>query len=266
MLIFALDDEPPMLRAAEKAVREAAPAAEVMTFSLPAAALKAVEEQKRLPDIAFIDIEMPHMNGLEFAVRLKTLSPGTRIVFVTGFTRYAYDAYKMRAHSYILKPLTAEAVREELEFLPKPPVPEPDKLYVRCFGHFEVYWQGQPLIFARKQAKELFAFLIDREGAACSAGDIAAALWEGDRDMKAARQRIRTILSGLRADLRNIGMENVLIRERRQLAVRRDMVDCDYWRMLAGDAAAINAFHGEYMTEYSWAELTAGRLYFHGMR
>ena len=70
------------------------------------------------------------------------------------------------------------------------------------------------------------------------------------------------ILHDLRATLREIGMEDVLIRERRQLAIRRDMVDCDYYRMLEGDMNAINSYGGSYMTEYSWAELTAGQLQF----
>ena len=50
------------------------------------------------------------------------------------------------------------------------------------------------------------------------------------------------------------------------MAVRRDRVDCDYWRMLEGDPGALNAYRGEYMMEYSWAELTAARLYFRDMR
>jgi two-component SAPR family response regulator len=87
-------------------------------------------------------------------------------------------------------------------------------------------------------------------------------LWEDDGDMKAAKSRIRLILHDLRATLREIGMEDILIRERRQLAVRRDLVDCDYYRMLEGDMEAVNAFDGTYMPEYSWAEPTTGRLYF----
>lgn len=132
---------------------------------------------------------------------------------------------------------------------------------MRCFGHFEVFWQGQPVIFQRKQSKELLAFLIDREGRACTAEEIAAALWEDD-DPQAAKARIRLILHDLRATLRSIGMEDILIRERRQLAVRRCLVDCDYYRMLEGDVEAINAYGGVYMAEYSWAELTTGRLQF----
>ena len=64
-------------------------------------------------------------------MRLKKLSPDTRIVFVTGYVQYAYDTYQIRAHSYILKPLEAEKVREELKFLTNPFVLVQDKLCVR---------------------------------------------------------------------------------------------------------------------------------------
>ena len=57
-------------------------------------------------------------------------------------------------------------------------------------------------------------------------------------------------------------MDDLLIREHRELAIRRDMVDCDYYRMLEGDMDALNSYRGEYMTEYSWAELTNANLYF----
>ena len=52
------------------------------------------------------------------------------------------------------------------------------KLQVRCFGWFDVFWHDEPLIFARTRTKELFANLIDREGAACSAREIVDILWE----------------------------------------------------------------------------------------
>ena len=80
--------------------------------------------------------------------------------------------------------------------------------------------------------------------------------------MQAAGTRIRKLISDLKATLAEIGMEDVLIRERRQVAVRRSLIDCDYYLMLEGDMAAVNACRGEYMPEYSWAELTAGRLSF----
>ena len=238
MMIVLLDDEPILLREGENAVRAAVPDAELRSFSLGADLLSAIEKEGLKPDVVFTDIEMPGISGLELAVRLKTLCPDARIVFVTGYSQYAVEAFRLRAHGYVMKPLTPERVREELDALPAPPQTPPDRLQI---------------------------LLVNNVGAACTAEEIAAALWEDEEDLTAAKGRIRLLLSDLRATLRAIGMEKVLIRERRQLAVRRELLDCDYYRLLDNDPEAVNAFHGEYMTQYSWAELTAGTLYFRQM-
>ena len=259
MMIFAIDDEPKALHA----IAAAEPGAVIRDFTDSEEALDALREKSLKPDVIFSDIEMPGMTGLAFAAEMKKMAPETNIVFVTGFPKYAADAFMLHVNGYIVKPVYADRVREELDFLKLPPAePTQDKLQVQCFGHFEVFWHGKPVIFQRKQSKELLAFLIDREGRACSAEEIATALWEDDVDMQTEKARIRLILHDLRVTLREIGMEDVLIRERRQLAIRKDMVDCDYYRMLNGDMKAVNAFGGIYMEEYSWAELTTARLLF----
>lgn len=263
MLIFAIDDEPKMLALLHDAIAEAEPDAGIMDFAGGEELLSAMSEGLR-PDVVFSDIELPEMNGLALAVEIKKQSPETKIIFVTGFPKYAADAFRLHANGYIVKPVSSSRVREELDHLrlPNTMPEEQEKLRVRCFGHFEVFWHGEPVVFQRKQSKELLAFLIDREGRACTSEEIAAALWENEGDMKAASSRIRRILHDLRATLREIGMEDLLIRQRRQLAVRRELLDCDYYRMLEGDMDAVNAFGGTYMMEYSWAELTTGRLQF----
>ena len=87
-------------------------------------------------------------------------------------------------------------------------------------------------------------------------------MWKTEGTEKAEHNRLRVLLSDLRSTLKKIGMEEALIREHRKLAVRSDMIDCDYYRMLEGDMDALNAYHGEYMKEYSWAEITNARLEF----
>ena len=263
MLILAIDDEPKALRLLHDAVAEARPEADILDFTDGKDALQAVKEQQLTPDVVFSDIELPEMSGLEFAVELKKLTPDTKIIFVTGFPKYAADAYRLHAGGYIVKPVYADRVREELDHLRLHYAePESGRLQVRCFGHFEVFLNGEPVIFRRKQSKELLAYLIDREGRACTAEEIAAALWENESNMEAAKHRLRNLLSDLRETLHQIGMEDILIRKRRQLAIRRDMLDCDYYRMLDGDMEALNSYRGAYMTEYSWAEPTLGWLQF----
>ena len=262
MLIFVIDDEKPLLHDAQIAIEAAAPEAELRLFDRGTAALTAITEEGLAPDIVFSDIEMPGVSGLELAVRLKTLSPETRIVFVTGYSQYAVDAFQLRVQGYVMKPLTPEQVRVELSLLPAPPAAQPEKLRVQCFGSFEVFWQGEPLKFGRRQTKELLAYLIDRRGALCTAEEIIAALWGDNGELRNDKHRIRNFVGDLKATLQSIGMDSALIRQGSRIAIRPKFFDCDYYRMLEGDMAAINTFRGEYMANYSWAELTAGKLYF----
>lgn len=123
-----------------------------------------------------------------------------------------------------------------------------------------MYWKGRPLQFARRQTKELLAYLIDRKGASCTMEEIAAAMWEDNTNQKNTQAQLRILISDLRHTLENIGMEDIVIRRRGQVAVMTDRLDCDYYHMLEGDMDAVNAYRGEYMVQYSWAELTAGQL------
>jgi two-component SAPR family response regulator len=262
MLIFVIDDEKPLLHDAQVAIETAAPGAELRLFDRGAEALAAIETEGVVPDIVFSDIEMPGISGLELAVKLKTVAPETRVVFVTGYSQYAVDAFQLRVQGYVMKPLTPEQVRVELSFLPAPPAQEPEKLRVQCFGSFEVFWHGEPLRFGRRQTKELLAFLIDRKGALCTAEEIIAALWGEEGELRNEKHRVRNFVSDLKATFKGIGMDDALIRQGSRVAIRPERFDCDYYRMLSGDMAAVNAFRGEYMSNYSWAELTAGKLYF----
>ena len=173
---------------------------------------------------------------------------------VPGYEQYAVEAYRRHVSGYVMKPVEADRVREELEALELPLQPaEPDKLRVRCFGYFDVFWHEEPLIFSRTQTKELFAYLIDREGAACTAGEIISALWEDSEATRNTKAYLRVLTQDLKNTLSSIGMADVLIREHGQWAVRTEKLDCDYFRMKKGEPEAINAYNGEYMIQFSWA-------------
>jgi len=263
MLIFAIDDEKAMLEDLHDAIVQAEPDAEVLDFTRASDALALISNGKERPDIVFSDIQLPGMDGLSLAVRIKKELPDVKLVFVTGYEQYAVEAYRRRVNGYLMKPVDAAMIREELDALGLPPKPDgPDKLRVRCFGYFDVFWHDEPLIFTRTQTRELFAYLIDREGAACTGGEIISALWEDSDAVKNPKAYLRVLTQDLRSTLASIGMEDVLIRAHGQWAVRTEMIDCDYYRMKKGDPGAINAYHNEYMKQYSWAEFTLAMLQF----
>lgn len=293
MIIYVLDDEPFALRGTIKTIQEVVSDAEIMGFGRAKDAIAQAEGAEVKPDVVFSDIEMPGISGLDFAVIFKKICPDAKIIFVTAYSQYALEAFRLHVHGYILKPITAERVKEELEHALRDTATEgterlprraaekntgesgknrkssedakntsAKKLRVQCFGYFEVFWKGEPLMFGRRQTRELLAYLIDRKGAACTSEQIAAALWEDEDNLKNLKARIRILISDLRQTLAGIGQEDLIIRRSGQIAIRRDGVDCDYYRMLEGDMDAVNSFHGEYMVQYSWAEMTAGLLAF----
>lgn len=67
-------------------------------------ALEAIETHQ--PEVAFLDIRMPGLTGLDVAAATAQTSPGTQVVFVTAYNQYAIDAFDRGAVDYLLKPLS----------------------------------------------------------------------------------------------------------------------------------------------------------------
>ena len=262
MLIYTIDDERIALEELSDAVRDALPDARIKKFKRAVEALREIREREDRPDVVFSDIRMPGTDGLELAVRIKTLSPDTKIIFVTGYSDYALKAFKVHASGYLMKPVLSEQIIEEIENLGYSQNQNDDKLCVQCFGNFEIFWNGKPLSFKRRQSKELFAYLIDREGATCTAEEVIAVLWEDESTLRNAKHNLRNLVSDLRTVFDEIGQTDILIRGSETIAVDRYMVDCDYYRMLDGDMSAVNAYRGEYMKQYIWAQMTEAKLHF----
>ena len=70
------------------------------------AALEAIAAHQ--PDVAFLDIRMPGLTGLEVAAAMAEASPKTQIVFVTAYNQYAIDAFEKGAVDYLQKPISRE--------------------------------------------------------------------------------------------------------------------------------------------------------------
>lgn len=196
---------------------------------------------------------MTDMNGITLAKQLKICKPTINIIFTTGYSTYQQAAFNMHASGYIEKPVTPAKVIFELNELRNPiEIVKNSKLLVKAFGNFEVYVDGIPLEFRYTKSKELFAYLIDRNGALCSNGEIMTSLWEDDNHV--------SYMKNSRADLMDVlkknNVDDVIVRQWGKIGVLPKMIDCDYYDWLNNEMSAINSYHGEYMNQYSWAELT----------
>lgn len=259
MRIIAVDDEEIALENLESAIREAEPFAEVAVFDTGAAALEYVSENKC--EAAFLDIEMNSMNGIALAKALKLKSPEINIIFSTGYIEYALEAIEMHASGYITKPITAEKVRNELDNL-RFRIPEAPRgrLFIQCFGNFEVFADGKPVSFKYSKAKELLAYIVDRHGAMCTNGEAISVLWENNDNLDGKAVYFKSVRRNLISTLKEFGCGDVIIRQRGSIAIDAKKVQCDYFDWLDGNAEGINAYKGEYMQQYSWGELRHGLL------
>lgn len=257
MNYIAVDDEPFALEDLEEAVAEAAPGCSLCCFTDPG---KALEQAKAAPvDAAFLDIELGSVNGLVLAKQLKDLRPDAHIIFVTSHEQYAVQAFRIHATGYLMKPVTAQAIRRELTFL-YGEAPARKTVRVQTFGGFEVFVDGRPLQFKRAKAKELLAYLIDRRGGSVTVRDICAVLWEEGARGSAQQSYLRTLVTDLRATLRSAGAEDILVKGWGRLSIDPERLDCDSYRFLLGDPKAVNSYRHDYLPGYSWAEFSISVL------
>lgn len=135
-----------------------------------------------------------------------------------------------------------------------------EALYVQTLGNFEVFYNGKPISFARAKSKELLAYLIDRRGAAVTTAEACAVLWEDKEYNFSLQRQFQTIVSDLVKSLKTHKCDGIIRRRRNCLAVEVTGLHCDFYKLMEGDAYFVNQYNGEYMSNYSWAEMTAGFL------
>lgn len=262
MKVICVDDEPMVLEETKKLLNQQLDVEEAVGFSAPDEALDWLRTNQ--PDAAFLDINMGRMNGLELARRIREQYHDCAIVFITGYSEYAVEAFALRADGYLLKPATAEEVRCELDHIksrqPLAPPRTTRRIRVQCFGNFEVFCDGAPLKFERRKTKELLAYLVDRQGTSVSMGELMGILWEDAPATRSLHSNLRNSIHDLASTFARVGADNALIRSRNTLALNCDAIDCDFYDFQRGIPYAVNLYRGEYMTQYSWAEITTSEL------
>ena len=254
MIAIAVDDEPLMLGALVKAISASPDITNVMQFSGCNETLDFIKDNTA--DVAFLDINMRGMGGLALAEKIIELCPECKIVFCTGYEEYAVSAFKLHASGYLMKPIAAEDVQIEIDNIKG--MRQGEKiLTVNCFGNFEVYVNGEKLTFKRSKTKEMFAFLVDRNGAGVTAAEICSVLWENG-DVQKNQNYIHQLFRDLRQALENVGADAVFLRNNYTYSIVPEKIDCDYFSY---QKTGNPKFRGEYMSQYSWAEETCGLLW-----
>jgi|LSQX01.3.fsa_nt_gb two-component SAPR family response regulator len=233
-------------------------------------------------DVAFLDIEMPEMKGLDLARELQAINPEIKIVFITGHSQYALNAFRVRAIGYLLKPLDPDEFAGQVDHLARLSLPRAyghatERLRVTCFGQFAVRQTGNAAAIRWKtsKAEELFALLVYYQGRARTRDVLIEQLWP-QLDPNKAANLFRVTCTYIRSALNDLGFANIVARELDGYKVNPALLDCDLYRFrqvmrshpngsLRELEAAAALYGGAYLEgkAYDWAtgvqtELEAG--------
>ena len=176
MRAIIVDDEQIMLRSFMRLSKGISNLNVIAQFENPEDALLFVQENA--VDLAFLDIKMPGMNGIELAVKIREICPSILIVFISAYDEYIRDSNLIGGDYYIVKPYkkeTIEMMMQKMQILSKSLHKE---IYIQMFGRFNVLKNGVPIAL-RGKAKEILALVATRCGKEISNEEIYSVIWEG---------------------------------------------------------------------------------------
>lgn len=178
-----LDDEKPALNLMGRLIGDREDAQVVGAYTSPSELLEDIGSL--MPDLVFLDIEMPAMSGLEMASRLLELHEDIEVVFVTAYRQYALEAFGVHAVDYLLKPVDPNSLSRTIErAIKRKKRTNPAKWTatpprIVCFGDFEIRKaeNSAPIRFPTAKAEELFAYLLVHRNTAISKWTLCDSLW-----------------------------------------------------------------------------------------
>ena len=128
------------------------------------------------------------------------------------------------------------------------------EIFIRTFGHFDVFVDGEAVLFNHSKAKELLALLVDRRGGFVGATEAISCLWEEEPANSTTLSRCRKAALHLRQILLKYGIEYLLETVNGKRRIMTGVCECDYYQYLRHGPESSHQGFGPYMSEYSWAE------------
>lgn len=225
--------------------------------------LRRVNRESDTETIAFVSWKLNDMSGGAVAELLSDFKSNCSLVFLIRDEKSAMEALELNNTSILRMPFAADKVRSCIEKVvsqAKVSVMRP-KIRINTFGNFDIYVNEKAVIFSNSRAKELLAMLINSRGGVLTMGSIIEMFWPDEVVTPQHKTIYRKALYALRNTLNEHGIDDIIMSSRNQKAIRPEGIDCDYFNFLNGDREAIAAYDGDYMMEYSWGELTNGKLW-----
>jgi two-component SAPR family response regulator len=177
-------------------------------FENPIEALEYVK--KNSVEVAFLDIELPLMDGIKLACKIREIQKNTIIVFITAFDAYIRDSNNIGADYYLVKPYTKEALQHMMEKIRVLSDRQNKDIYIQTFGRFVVKKNGEPIRIQGK-AKEILALIVIKQGKEVSNEELYSVIWEGRPYSNANMAVYYNALRSLKRSLSEAGIDKILL-------------------------------------------------------
>ncbi|RKP53052.1 response regulator [Cohnella endophytica] len=281
MRAIVIDDERPALESLARLL-ERNGVDVVGAFQDPREALKQGGLHK--VDVAFVDIEMPELNGLELAARLQSAEADIHIVFVTAYEQYAIEAFELAAADYLLKPVQLARLDVTIKRIQTMKFARSDKkddkypgtlCLLHRLGFMDGHGKQLEITWRTTKAKELFAYLLHAGDRAPNKDELLDRIWP-DGEIEKAATLLHTTLYHVRQTMKNADLPlRIDYKEGRYKLVlpQGAKVDARLWEQAISEAVdqedaerqqrlLLDEYRGDYleMEGFLWAENERERL------
>ncbi|PZT53998.1 response regulator [Paenibacillus silvae] len=240
------------------------------------------------PDVVFLDIHMPEIDGMDLGRQIQKAVPGTEIIFVTSYDQYAVHAFELQALDYVMKPVqkerlkqTLQRMREKLALRREQRMTDTEVPLICCFNQISFKLPGKEPHVAKwrtSKAQELFAYLLHHRNQVIHRGALLDLLWPGAEEEKTAHQ-LYTTMYHVRQTLKTCGMDMISIHSAHleagyKLELGDALLDSEQWERemkawrevkpetVQAYEQAVYRYKGTYLGryDYMWAEPERERL------
>lgn len=218
-----------------------------MFMNAPRSALEYMRVNK--VDVAFLDIKMPEIDGIDLAERMLAVNAELKIVFISAYAQDE-EGIKKRLHGNVVgfchKPYSDEKIKRLLVSLDTG-ASQP-KIYLRTFDAFDLFVNGVAIDFSCGKAKELLALLTDAQGSYVTMDTAVGNLWP-EKNAELGKRLYRDAVCKLRLKLKEYGIEELVTFERGRCVINTQAAICDMWDFINNGGV----FSGRYMPQYDWS-------------
>lgn len=252
MQVIYVDSDSACLESFNQIVKYFTEIDSLMLFSSAHDAAEHAKQSK--PNIAFLSINRPASDAFCLAEELISINGNIHIIFISESPEFAMRAFTLDAIGYILKPFSIVSLRKEFDKALRMKPKDRIDVIIETIPDLVVKIKGRVAVFNRPKVEELFALLVNQGDAGLTSGEAIAALWADRPNDDNTTALYRTTASRLVETLKAWGISDILVSDGRRRYIDTMLVDCDIYRILAGERKPLIKYSGEYLRRYSWAE------------